>query len=162
MSKVQWLAFSSLFLVSTAAGAQSNAEVKRKIAECHRTKMAELRTTKPFSVAGEVTCPPGDIVGFPPRCRTDDRTAPVSYEAPDGYRITDASVQETSRTSRTGINGFRFDSRTASVGLSCNGHGCGGEGRVWVKVLLNGTIERVPTEADSKRAMDQCIDQVLR
>lgn len=156
------LMLAAVLLVTASAIAQSNAEVKRQIAECHRGKMAELRTTRPFSVPGEVTCPPGDIVGFPPRCRTDDRNAAVNYEAPDGYRISNASVQETSRTSRTGINGFRFDSRTASVGLSCNGHGCGGEGRVWVNVLLNGNIERIPTEADSKRAMDQCIDQVLR
>ncbi len=149
-------------LVSTLAHAQSNVEVKRQIAQCHRGKMAELRVTKPFSVPGEVVCPPGDIVDIPPRCRTDDRSAPVNYTAPDGYRITNASVQENSRTSRTGVNGFRWDSHTASVVLSCNGHGCGGEGRVWVDVLLNGTIERIPNEAESKRAMDQCIDEVLR
>jgi hypothetical protein len=149
-------------LFSHGIGAQSNTEVKRKLAECHRGKMADLRTQQNFSVPGEVTCPPGDIVGFPPRCRTDDRSGSVNYEAPAGHRIVAASVAETSRTSRTGVNGFRFDSRTASVGLSCNGHGCGGEGRVWVNVLLKGKIEKIPSEAESKRAMDECIDQVLQ
>lgn len=155
--------FAIFFLLSTPlANAQATSKIKQLLAQCHASKIAQFKAQKAFSAPGSVTCPPGDIVDFPPRCRTDDRTAPVNYEAPDGYRITNASVQETSRTERTGINGFRFDSRTASVGLSCNGHGCDGKGRVWVAVNLNGTIERIPTDADSKQAMDECIDQVLK
>lgn len=161
MLKVAFL-LTPILLMHGVSQAQGSAEVKRQLAECHRSKMAELRVESPFSVHGDVTCPPGDIVGFPPRCRTDDRSTPVIYDAPEGYRIKNASVQENSRTSRTGVDGFQYTSRRASVTLSCNGHGCGGEGRVWVDVNLVGTIERIPTEAESKRAMDQCIDQVLR
>ena len=144
------------------AHAQTAAELKQKIAACHTTKLNAYRSTQSFSVPGELTCPPGNLVGFPPSCRTDDRSGPVNYAAPAGYKITNASVVETSRTSRTDISGFRYDTQTASVNLSCNGHGCGGEGRVWVHVALNGTIEHVPTEAESKKAMDDCLEQVLK
>lgn len=134
---------------------------KERILQCRDAKLASLRTRINFERRGGVTCPQGDIVGFPPSCRKHNRNGAISYTIPSGHKLITSSVSDESRTNGTGRSGVKQSGSNLTVSLSCTGHGCDGKGRRWVNSKLYGTIERIPTEKERAKALADCLTEIL-
>lgn len=156
----KWIVLCVAVATCQVSAAQSKQEIKKKLVECQERKIKTYRTPAKFSQPGEATCSAGDIVNF--SCRKDDKTVPLTYTAPADYKIVTANIAERSKTSRASYSPLAKTDLTATTMLSCNGHGCDRKERVWVKVDIVGTIERIPSEADRRTVSDQCIDEVIK
>jgi len=115
-----------------------------------------------FERVGEITCPAGDVVGFPPRVRRNDRSSVVSFAAPPGFGIKNDSVDSISIQDVSQNNGsfgrptISKDGTTVSVPIACNGKSPG-EGRSWQNIKISGTIVKVPRAEDIKSWAIQCV-----
>jgi hypothetical protein len=131
------------------------------IDDCVEAKQRAYEQPKAFSKSGRVTCPPADIVGFPPRERKHNRNATIVYEAPTGFSIKNnsvSSIQVKSVSDNSGSVGnlsLQGNSRV-SVNISCSGRGVG-QGRAWQEIRIEGTIVRLPTTDHLKQWIRECI-----
>lgn len=147
-------------LAVVASGSTLAQTAKQKIATCVESELSRVRTTEPFAVEDGVTCRAGIIKNF--NCDKENKDHTVSYNVRDGYVITTATRDITSKTDRGSAGDLSWNERTASVAVSCRGNGCDRGEREWSKVQISGTVQRIPTEADRKSAMDKCLDEVLQ
>lgn len=131
------------------------------IDDCVEAKQRAYEQPKAFSKSGRVTCPSGDIVGFPPRERKHSRNVTIVYEAPTGFSIRNDSVSSIQVKSVSDNNGsvgnlsVQSESRV-SVNISCRGKGVG-QGRAWQEIRIEGTIVRSPTTDHLKQWIRECI-----
>jgi hypothetical protein len=105
-------------------------------------------------------CHPGHIDGFRGCVDREVKTQSFPYEAPEGWAFDPdtASFVETSRNEHS-RNSHRFTESTnkkITAEVHCNGHGCGGEGRVWIfgKTRVKGT--RKPSSQEVGEIMRAC------
>jgi hypothetical protein len=133
-----------------------------EIDQCVARRQAEFEAPQQFSQGGEITCPAGDVVGFPPRIRRNDRSGAVTYTAPSGFVIQNnsigsISVQNVSQNNgRYGAPSISADGRTVTVSIACDGKGPG-EGRSWQNINIAGVIIKSPTQNDIKTWAIQCV-----
>lgn len=150
-------------LFSGAASAQSQKEQLKACVDKGFSDLIAQRSQNFTSPEYRVTCPQGDIVGIPPRCRKHDRNNVFTYEAPSGFRIAGPSFNISSQTARTSISRqLSSDGVRASIGLQCGGHGCDGKGSVWIAGNIVGRLAYQPTAEDAKAITDRCLDQILQ
>lgn len=129
--------------------------------DCLDIKEKENTVVKNFTQPGEVTCPAGDVVGFPPRSRKHNRSGTVTFRAPDGYKILNVgvgSVRINNISSNQGTYGqlsISQNNTVASVSISCNGKSPG-QGRSWQKVEIVGQISKSPAPEDYKKWVLEC------
>jgi hypothetical protein len=122
----------------------------------------ENEEARTFEQVGEITCPSGDVVGFPPRNRRNDRSSTISFAAPAGFAIKNDSINSVSIENVSQNNGsfgrptITSDGSTVSVPIACNGKGVG-EGRSWQHIKISGTIVRVPRPEDIKSWAIKCV-----
>jgi hypothetical protein len=115
-----------------------------------------------FIQQGDVTCPPGDIVGFPPRLRTENRESVVTYTAPTGKVIRNNSVSSIQIENLSSVNGsigtptVSADGSTVSVPISCRGKNVT-EGRAWQEIRLSGTMIQLPSQGNLKNWAITCV-----
>lgn len=163
MLKYLGIIFAVSALSTGGAAAQSQ---KEQLKACVDKGFADLiaQKSKNFSSPEyRVTCPQGDIVGFPPRCRKHDRNNTFIYEAPSGFRVQSPSFNISSQTARTSISrALSSDGVRASIGLQCGGHGCDGKGSVWIAGNIVGRLAYQTTADDAKAITDRCLDQILK
>lgn len=144
-------------MASFVAQAQTTRE---KVSACVDRELAKVRTTEAFALEGGVTCRAGIFKDF--KCDRENKDQTVTYSARDGYVIAGAQVGVKSKTDRGGVGAFSWNSKSASVPISCRGNACDKGDREWSGVEISGTLQRVPTEEDRKAAMDRCLDEVLK
>lgn len=133
---------------------------KQQIASCVERELAKVRTEVPFAKEGGVTCYKAIIKNF--KCVRDNKDLTVSYAAPDGHVITSATRVITSRSDRGAAGELSWDTRRASVEVSCRGNACDKGEREWSHVRISGVLQRIPTEAERKSVMDTCLDALLK
>jgi hypothetical protein len=133
-----------------------------EVDDCLARLQKAYESPQAFSQDGEITCPPGDIVGFPPRVRRDDRSGAVMYKAPPGYVIENKAVGSIGIANISQNNGsiapatISGDGTTVAVPISCTGKGPG-EGRAWQQVRITGVIVRLPSTEMIKTWALQCV-----
>ena len=136
-------------LVALWAGAVtfSTSAVADEVDQCMLQQQAAYEAPQQFTQYGEITCPSGDIVGFPPRIRRSDRKGSVSYTAPEGTIIQDRSLKSivienvSQNNGSYGSPSISSDARTVSVPIACAGKGPG-VGRSWQHIRVSGVIVR--------------------
>jgi hypothetical protein len=145
-----------LLAVSTIA-AQSD-----EIDQCLAKKQADYEAPQQFTQGGDITCPAGDIVGFPPRIRRNDRSGSVSYAAPDGYVIQNKAINSitienvSQNNGKYGAPSISADGKTVSVPIACDGKGPG-EGRAWQEIKISGVVIRSPSQDNIKSWAIECV-----
>lgn len=132
-----------------------------EIDNCIAAKQAAFEQPKAFSKSGKVTCPSGDIVGFPPRSRKHDRNSTLTYNTPDGFVLKNTGINSVSATPLSSNNGYvravDVKSNTeVSVDFGCRGKSPG-QGRAWQEVKLQGTIVREASQDQLKDWIIQCV-----
>ncbi|WP_417688561.1 hypothetical protein [Roseibium sp.] len=106
------------------------------IAACVKVRTQEIQRESATRISsnGNVTCPAGDVVGFPPRERKHNRSARISVQAGGGRIICSHVVPEVNEKSNNGgrRGNFEFspDNTGVSIAIACNGAGIG-QGRRW-------------------------------
>ncbi len=114
---------------------------KELIRSCVKQASQELQTNSARDVAasGGVTCPSGDIVGFPPRSRKHNRSSTISVAAGSGRLICPGTIPTIRNESSNGGSrgNFTFDANRDRVlmTVSCSGAGPG-SGRRWYNADL--------------------------
>lgn len=155
------LTMTTAFLIISSPNIIEKAKAD-EIDDCVSRLQSVFESSQQFSQEGEITCPAGDIVGFPPRIRRNDRSGVVAYTAPDGRTIVDRSINSinvinvSQNNGRFGTPSISSDRRTVSVPVSCDGKGPG-EGRSWQKIQIQGSTIRNPTQDDLKSWILQCV-----
>ncbi len=145
-------------IVAAATGPARSDEIDRCIAQ----RQAAYEAPQQFTQQGEISCPAGDIVGFPPRIRRNDRSGSVTYTAPEGTIILNRSINSitienvSQNNGRYGTPSISSDGRTVTVPLACDGKGPG-EGRSWQNIRISGVIVRQPTSDILKSWAIQCV-----
>ncbi|WP_143273798.1 hypothetical protein [Bradyrhizobium canariense] len=133
-----------------------------EIDQCMTNLQAAYESPQQFTQEGEITCPAGDVVGFPPRIRRNDRSGAVTYMAPPGTIIQNRSIDAISvdnisqNNGRYGQPSISADNRTVTVPISCDGKGPG-EGRAWQNIRIRGVIIRQPAAENIKSWAIQCV-----
>jgi hypothetical protein len=133
-----------------------------EIDQCIADKQAAAEAPQQFTQPGEITCPAGDVVGFPPRIRRNDRSGTVSYTSPEGTIIRNRSIDAITVTNVSQNNGsygtpsISGDGRTVTVPIACNGKGPG-EGRSWQNIQISGVFIHAPTPEDMKNWAIECV-----
>jgi hypothetical protein len=133
-----------------------------EIDDCMARKQATEEAPQQFTQAGDVTCPAGDVVGFPPRTRRNDRSGSVGYTAPEGRVIRNRSINAitinnvSQNNGRYGTPSISPDGRTVTVPIACDGKGPG-EGRSWQNIEISGVTVHVPTQEEMKSWAIQCV-----
>jgi hypothetical protein len=148
-------------LLSPALAQQS--DLKSKMVACQKIKTEQLIAAKSVDFAtGELgpTCSVGTRTWR--GCNRDIQHTAATYSPPPGFVIQEAHHAVASQTSRSGIGSFSYAEGRATIPLSCDGNGCGGGGRVWVKVVISGRLRYLPTVEDTKTVTDACLDEVLK
>ncbi|MGY3236652.1 hypothetical protein ACVMAJ_003542 [Bradyrhizobium sp. USDA 4448] len=113
-----------------------------EIDQCMAGLQAAYESPQQFSQEGEITCPAGDVVGFPPRIRRDNRSGAVTYTAPAGMIIQNRSLDAiavdniSQNNGRFGQPTISADNRTVTVPIACDGKGPG-EGRAWQNIRIS-------------------------
>jgi hypothetical protein len=156
---VAWM----LLVASNAPAVSQNIDVKQKIAACQKTKTEELIAANAKSFTSPeygLTCTPGTNTWG--GCHRDLQTGTFQYSPPKNYVIESAEWKAWSQTERTSVGQLSFNANGASIPLACDGHGCGGQGNVWVKGNILGRLRYQPTVEDTKAIMDVCLDEVLK
>jgi hypothetical protein len=156
--RLRWvLVLTTVGLVFTSWPATSD-----EIDQCIAQKQAAAESPQQFTQAGEITCPAGDVVGFPPRIRRNDRSGAVTYTAPSGMVIRNRSIDAitvnnvSQNNGRYGTPSISADGRTVTVPIACDGKGPG-EGRSWQNIQISGVIIHVPTQDEIKSWAIQCV-----
>lgn len=149
-----------LIAIAIATCGTAWGQVKQKVAECVERELAKVRTTANYAIEGGVTCSAGIIKNF--SCDKEDKNQLVSYAAPDGFVVISSKLDVMSKTDRGGVGVLNWDQKGASAAVSCAGNGCDKGDREWSGIKISGTVQRLPTEADRKAAMDLCLDEVLK
>jgi len=150
------LAMTAYLCISSTAGRSD------EIDDCMTRKQATAESPEQFTQAGEVTCPAGDVVGFPPRIRRNDRSGSVGYTAPEGRVIRNRSINSitinnvSQNNGKYGTPSISADGRTVTVPISCDGKGPG-EGRSWQNIQISGATVHVPTQEEMKSWAIQCV-----
>lgn len=156
--RVGWVPILTTVSIVLASGPARPDEIDQCIAD----KQAAAESPQQFTQAGEITCPAGDIVGFPPRVRRNDRSGSVTYTAPAGTVIRNRSIDAitvnnvSQNNGRYGTPAISADGRTVTVSIACDGKGPG-EGRSWQNIEISGVIIHVPTQDDMKSWAIQCV-----
>jgi hypothetical protein len=151
-----------LFVVALLGSTSTIAARSDEIDQCMAKKQTEFEAPQQFTQGGEITCPAGDVVGFPPRIRRNERSGAVAYTAPQGYviqnrAIDSITVQNVSQNNgRYGAPSISADGRIVTVPIACDGKGPG-EGRSWQQINIAGVINRSPTQDDIKSWAIQCV-----
>jgi hypothetical protein len=159
LNRVRQLAI--VVLLSMVAAAISPV-LSDEVDQCMAQKQTVYEAPQQFTQQGEITCPAGDIVGFPPRIRRDDRSGSVAYTAPAGSIILNRSINSikienvSQNNGRYGTPSISGDGRTVAVPIACDGKGPG-EGRSWQEIRISGVIVRQPTSDDIKSWAIQCV-----
>jgi hypothetical protein len=154
------LAGAAILHVSTITRADEVDECLAKLQKAHE----ELQT---FEQTGEITCPAGDVVGFPPQIRRNDRAGVVTYAAPTGFIIRNqsiSSVQIENVSQNDGSYGspsIAPDGGSVTIPIACKGKNPT-EGRSWQHIRVTGTIIRVATSDMIKDWAVQCVRCVAR
>lgn len=135
----------AIVLGTTLLSAHSQNNQKAElIRQCVRGELSDFQRTGPLRVeaTGEVTCPAGDIVGFPPRLRTHDRGSVIVVKAGEGRVLCPDSIPIIENESNNGGTRGNFDynqSKTeVSMSIGCNGAQAS-QGRRWYKATLVAT-----------------------
>lgn len=135
------LCCTSIGLLITAVQAQNNPKGEL-VRQCVRGELSQFQQTGPIRVeaTGEVTCPAGDIVGFPPRFRTHDRRSTIVIKAGEGRVFCPDSVPVLEGESNNGgIRGnFTLNQQKTEISMpiGCNGAQVS-QGRRWYKGTLS-------------------------
>lgn len=152
----KWAGSALAVVVATTGSARSD-----EIDQCMAQLQAVYETPQQFTQQGEITCPSGDIVGFPPRPRRNNRSGSVSYTAPQDFIISNRAINSitienvSQNNGRYGSPSISSDGRTVTVPISCDGKGPG-EGRSWQNIRISGVIVRQPTADVLKSWAIQC------
>jgi hypothetical protein len=155
----------TVVFISILAAAADRAR-SDEIDQCMANEQAAFEAPQKFTQQGEITCPSGDIVGFPPRIRRNDRSGSVTYTAPEGTIIQNRSIGSITIENVSQSNGsygspsISSDGRTVTVPIACNGKGPG-EGRAWQNIRISGMIVRQPTPDVLKKWAIQCVRCVV-
>lgn len=131
------------------------------IDDCIEGKQRLFESPKAFSKSANVTCPSGDIVGFPPRSRKHDRNGTLVYEAPSGFVIQNTGVNSIKIVNVSANNGFIGSlnletERRVSLPFGCRGKSPG-QGRAWQEVRIEGKIIRSATTDQLKDWVLECV-----
>ena len=129
--------------------------------ECVTSKIQAIKGEEwKYSPEYGVMCHPMRIDGLRGCVGRDNEDSTFPYDAPEGWRfIPDtARFESTSRNSnsRTSISITENTKKNIKVRLTCNGHGCGGEGRVWNKGRIKVKAVRTPSADEVQAIMKQC------
>jgi hypothetical protein len=152
----------SLILVSLCAALYATFAHGDEIDDCIAKEQRAYEQPQQFSTQGDITCPAGDISGFPPRLRRHDRQGTVSFTAPAGFVIENRAISSvvvqvvSSNNGTTGSPSLSPDARTITVPISCQGRGPG-EGRAWHSVRVVGSIVRNAPPEMQKRWAIECV-----
>lgn len=107
-----------------------------------------------------VTCEPMHIDGFRGCVDRQNRDEPFILPAPDGWQFLPDTARfvETSRNApdRNGAKLTEQTTKRITAQLYCHGHGCGGEGRVWIAGVTRVKAVMVPTADDINSIMRAC------
>ena len=129
--------FALLFTAPAFAQNDRRALVRQCVSET--TSRLQAESSREVIGSGGVTCPQGDIVGFPPRTRKHDRSGRIAVSAGAGRVICPGSMPEVRNVSDNGGSrgNFEFDAlrENVSIAVSCRGSGPGG-GRRWFNADL--------------------------
>ena len=135
--------FLSIILVFLLAQPAISQNTRRDLVrKCVSQTTSDLQAQSARNVvaSGGVTCPQGDVVGFPPRTRTHNRSGRITVSAGSGRVICPGSIPSVTNVSDNGGSrgNFEFDSlrETVSIAISCRGSGPGG-GRRWFNADLS-------------------------
>jgi hypothetical protein len=132
-----------------------------EIDDCVANSQKQYEAPQAFAQPAEVTCPAGDVVGFPPRIRKNDRSSVATYTAPAGHIIENKAVQSivienvSQNDGSYGSPSISRDGASVSVPIACNGKGPG-EGRSWQNIVIRGAIIRSPPLEQLKSWVIQC------
>jgi len=132
------------------------------IDDCIALKQQNFEARQTFIQSGSVTCPSGDIVGFPPRSRKHNRNGTITYTAPTGYVIEDKSVNSivienvSSNNGTHGAVNINAEKTSVSVQISCSGKSVG-QGRAWQNINIKGAIVQAPSTEQIKQWVLQCV-----
>jgi len=122
--------------------ADVHAQVRDLVRACVQEETASIqrKSAKSASQSGGVTCPSGDIVGFPPRARKHNRDDRITIHAGNGRMICPGTVPSLSDVSDNGggHDNYEFsqDRSSVSVKIYCRG-ASPGNGRRWFNATLN-------------------------
>lgn len=139
------------YLFSLVALGLSTTTAAAQVEQCVRQKIAAAEQRQNISNSGSVTCPAGDIVGFPPREQKHNRSGEVCITAPNGRVLVNENA--TSIVARpVSDNGGSMSAlnikseRQACVSISCSGAGVG-QGRRWMEAAVSGQTKRsIPSD----------------
>lgn len=130
---------SAVISVSQIAYAQSDR--RQLIRQCVEVTTSEQQIASASTVesSGGVTCPSGDVVGFPPRERKHNRNGTITVPMGGGRIVCPGTVPQLVNVSDNGgsSGNFQFatDGTSVSVPISCRGAGVG-QGRRWFNATL--------------------------
>ena len=135
--------FISTLLATVFFSHDTHAQSERRqlIRQCVEITTSEQQISSAITVenSGGVTCPPGDIVGFPPRERKHNRSGSISVQMGSGRVVCPGTVPELTNVSDNGGHRgnyqFATDGTSVSLQISCSGAGVG-QGRRWFNATL--------------------------
>ena len=148
-------------LISTIALAAGSSFAFAGDSECVTKKLQAIKGEEwKYSPEYGVMCHPMHIDGFRGCVGRDNENTNFPFSAPEGwaFKPDTARFESTSRNSgsRTGISIIETTNKKITVNLTCNGHGCGGEGRVWNKGKIKVKAERRPSSDEVQKIMKDC------
>jgi hypothetical protein len=158
LTRVTCLSLTCLFLLANLHCSDARAD---QIDACVSSLKSNFEARQQFSQDGQITCNPADVVGFPPRIRTHNANATITYVAPDGRTIENRSVASINVRNVSAVNGsisgpvISPDGKSVSVDIQCRGAGMG-QGRAWQHIQIVGATIRTSSESQQKEWILQC------
>lgn len=151
------LVVATFITIPSVSTAQS---LKERIKQCQTTELDKVIKAKSKAFQSPeygLTCNPGTRTWR--GCNKDNQTRWFEYRPEPGFSIgAGTKFTVTSQTERTWQKNFSASAGIAKIQMHCGGHGCGGQGRVWVKGRISGTLVYQPTANDLKAVADKCLD----
>ncbi|MEL7092960.1 MAG: hypothetical protein AAFN94_14605 [Pseudomonadota bacterium] len=149
-----------LALLSTPLSADNHS--KRSLAlDCiaQAKRAYQMDNARDVVAKGGVTCPAGDIVGFPPKSRKHNRNGTITVAAGTGREICPGTTPEVRNVStNNGSRGefsYSSDRSTVSMPISCRG-ASPGQGRRWYNAELVAQSCPAITDAVELRLTRNC------
>ncbi len=135
------VSIAALVLLSSSpvAQAQEMRLAQRDACVTQQVRQLQRQSAQRIVASGEVVCPQGDVVGFPPRQRRHDREGRITLPAGQGRVICPGlePALENVSSNGGGAGPFEFGPQrsTVSARIWCNGAPVG-QGRRWYRADL--------------------------
>jgi hypothetical protein len=153
--------------VSMSGTIYADDPTSEKIKSCVANRLTELKlsSSRPRTLSITEGCPPGHNETFKGCVGIENKDTSFSMPANAGWQLvpgTGSVVRTGGDTpTRSGVSLVSQDSNAVVGRAWCNGHGCGGEGKINVSGEIRASEQRIPTEIDRNEALDACLTEML-